>query len=110
MFQNATCVDLVSTDQTTKKGLNHRAAKLMEVVSFFFCARLISFVQSWQHGGIPRNSEPPSMAPLLRVALLCHLFVSAAGADRIATNVACLPNEPGQVFMILAGASATQRS
>ena len=48
--------------------------------------------------------------PLLRLALLCHLFVSAAGADRIATNVACLPNEPGQVFMILAGASATQRS
>ena len=47
---------------------------------------------------------------LLRVALLCHLFVSAAGADRIATNLACLPNEPGQVFMILAGASATQRS
>ena len=56
-----------------------------------------------------RLVEPPSMA-LLRVALLCHLFVSVAGADRVATNVACLPNEPGQVFTILAGASATQRS
>ena len=44
---------------------------------------------------------------LLRVTLLCHLCVSVAGADRIATNVACLPNEPGQVFLSFAGASAT---
>ena len=43
---------------------------------------------------------------LLRVALLCHLFVSVAGADRKATNVVCLADEPGQVYLSFAGASA----
>ena len=48
------------------------------------------------------------MAPL-RVALLCHLFVSVAAvrADRIATNVACLTEEPDEVYLNFAGASAT---
>ena len=53
-----------------------------------------------------RLVEPPSMA-LLRVALLCHLCVSVAGADRSATNLVCLPDEPDQVDLSFAGASAT---
>ena len=42
---------------------------------------------------------------MLRLALLCHL--SVAGAVRLATNVACLPNQAEEVFLDLRGARAT---
>ena len=44
---------------------------------------------------------------LLRVALLCQLFVSVAGADRAATNVVCLMKYPEEVFLDLTGARTT---
>ena len=47
------------------------------------------------------------MHSMLRLALLCHLSVAVEGADRAATNLVCLTDEPGQVYLSFAGASAT---
>ena len=44
---------------------------------------------------------------LLRVALLCQLFVSVAGAADKAVAIQCLTDEPGQVYLSFAGANAT---
>ena len=44
---------------------------------------------------------------LLRVALLCHLCVSVAGAADKAVAIQCLTDEPDQVDLSFAGASAT---
>ena len=47
------------------------------------------------------------MHSMLRLALLCHLSVAVEGADRIATNVACLVKYPEEVFLDLTGAITT---
>ena len=48
-----------------------------------------------------------SMPPMLRLALLCHLSVAVEGADRAATNLACLVKYPEEVFLDLTGAITT---
>ena len=74
---------------------------------FLPAARLIHLEKlATQESILPRTLEAPSMA-LLRVALLCQLFVSVAGAADKAVAIQCLTDEPGQVYLSFAGASAT---
>ena len=47
------------------------------------------------------------MHSMLRLALLCHLSVAVEGADRAATNLACLVKYPEEVFLDLTGARTT---
>ena len=93
-----------------KNGFNHGAAKRQEVVSFLPAARPIHLAKlATQESILPRTLEAPSMA-LLRVALLCQLFVSVAGAADKAVAIQCLieeTEEDKQVELSFAGASAT---
>ena len=90
-----------------KNGFNHGAAKRQEVVSFLPAARPIHLAKLATRRASSRGTlEAPSMA-LLRVALLCQLFVSVAGAADKAVAIQCLTDEPGQVSLSFAGASAT---
>jgi hypothetical protein len=39
------------------------------------------------------------MHSMLRLALLCHLSVAVEGANRKATNIACLVEEEDEVYL-----------